>query len=147
MGADQVPQVVNLVTGDVTTTFWQSAAAISSRGIPDWSLYTPIKSHVEAMMRGETNPSGGHNRELWAKRVVSDILRKNPKRYVRRGFLALLMYIASIWVSAWVFDWAFARTCKLDELRGMSNAPLEEKTEQEEEPVEIKAGREGKKTR
>ena len=132
--------MVNLVTGDVATTFWQSAAAIASQGIPEWSLYAPIRAHVEAMMRGETNPSGGHDRGLWAKRVVGDILRARPKRYVRRGFLAQTMYIASCWVPAWVFDWAFTKSSKLDELKKMVNGPLdvEEEADSEEEAKKMR---------
>jgi hypothetical protein len=73
------------------------------------------------MMRGETNPAGGHPRELWAERVVGDLLRRDPSRYVRRGFLAQIMYFASAAVPVWVIDWAFAKTCRFAELRKALN--------------------------
>jgi 1-acylglycerone phosphate reductase len=85
--------------------------------LPKDSLYAPIASKVEAMMRGETNPPGGHARELWAKRVVNDLLKSNPSPYVRRGFLAILIWLVSIWVPRWMVDFGFSQAAELPKLK------------------------------
>ena len=67
-------------------------------------------------MRGESNPAGGHSKERYAQAVVADILRPNPSRYVRRGFLATVIWLVEFWLPTWVLDWAFARSTELNML-------------------------------
>jgi hypothetical protein len=110
------PQVVELVTGDVRTGFWAHTPAAAS-GLPASSLYGPIGAHVEQMMRGETNPPGQHTRDGWAAGVVHDLLKPHPSRFIRRGFLAWTMMVASLLMPVWLLDWLFTRTTKLAELR------------------------------
>lgn len=104
------------MTGDVKTGFWSNASG-SVSGLPASSPYAPIGSHVEKMMRGETNPPGQHSRERWAAAVVGDILRPTPGRFVRRGFVAWTMMIVSLLLPVWLMDWAFTKAAKLDELK------------------------------
>jgi membrane protein DedA with SNARE-associated domain len=69
------------------------------------------------MMRGETNPPGQHPRERWAAEVVKGLLRSNPSRYVRYGYLAKTLWILSWLVPAWLFDYGFAQMSGLGNLK------------------------------
>lgn len=113
-------KVVQLVTGDVATEFWNHhEVAFAGAKLPPGSLYAPIRDDVEKIMRGETRPAGAHDRHVWAGKVVDDLLRntEHPPRFIRRGFLAVVIYIASLLLPVWMADWAFAQACKLIELR------------------------------
>lgn len=68
-------------------------------------------------MRGETNPPGGHSRERWAAGVVRHLLEPHPSRFIRRGFLAWTMMVASLLLPVWLLDWLFTRTTKLADLK------------------------------
>lgn len=70
-------------------------------------------------MRGETNPPGGHSRDVWARRVVSDLLKSSPSPYVCRGFIAIILWLVSIWVPTWLIDYAFRQTADLGKLKKM----------------------------
>lgn len=111
---------MTLVTGDVRTHFWDNVQG-SYIGIPDASPYVPIKAKVEAMMRGQTNPAGAHSRAPYAKDVVNDLLRRggSPPAHIRRGFLALTMWIMSALLPYWVLDWLYSRTGELDKLKSI----------------------------
>lgn len=111
-------QVIQLITGDVTTGFWRNAHG-TQVGIPETSPYAPIKEHVEAMMRGETNPPGGMQREKWAKRVVNDLLKDYPARYIRRGFLATISPWFSWLAPAWLVDYGFKSTAQVGKLAAL----------------------------
>jgi hypothetical protein len=80
------------------------------------------------MIRGETNPSGGHSRERWAAAVARDMLKPHPNRFVRRGFLAWTMMVASILFPVWLFDWVFTQASKLGELKGIVQSDNVKKT-------------------
>ena len=110
------------MTGDVRTKFWQNAAALSV-GLPESSLYAPIKGTVEAMMHGHTNPPGQHTREAWAKKVVSDLLQRNPSPFIRRGYLAIVLWLVSIFVPVWILDFGHERHAQLGKLK----EPVQEK--------------------
>jgi len=69
------------------------------------------------MMRGETNPPGGHTRERWAAGVAQDLLKPHPSRFIRRGFLAWTMMVASLLMPVWLLDWLFTRASRLADLR------------------------------
>jgi hypothetical protein len=104
------------MTGDVRTGFWAHSSE-AAEGLPASSLYQPIGTHVERMMRGETNPPGQHSRERWAAAVVRDLLQPRPTRFIRRGFLAWTMMVTSLLMPMWLHDWLFTRAAKLAELK------------------------------
>lgn len=108
--------MISLVTGDVRTGFWTHTPAATS-GLPDSSLYALIRPHVEKMLRGETNPPGQHSRQRWATGLMHDLLKPNPSRFIRRGFLAWTLMIVSLPLPVCSLDWMFTRATKLDELR------------------------------
>lgn len=115
-------KVVTLATGDVKTGFWKNAEKGENKMLPGKSLYQPIGKHVEAMMRGDTNPPGQSTPQQWASRVVDDLMRQGgPPSVVRRGFLATTMWIVSLLVPFWILGWAFTKSCKLDNLRKLSH--------------------------
>jgi len=120
-------QVINLVTGDVSSDFWSHVSAAET-GLPDSSPYVPIRAHVERMMRGETNPPGGHSRERWAAAVARDMLKPDPSRFVRRGFLAWWIMVASLLFPVCLFDWLFTKSAKLGELKGIVQSESVKKT-------------------
>lgn len=106
-------QVVTLFTGDVQTRFWQPGHVRGSEeGLSPSSPYILMKEHAEAMMRGQTHPSGQHSRERWAREVVSDLLKKDPPAAVRRGNLAELMWWISALFPIWLLDLMFWQNCK-----------------------------------
>ena len=120
-------QVINLVTGDVATGFWAHTPARET-GLSASSLYAPIGAHVERMIRGETNPPGGHSRERWAAAVVRDMLKPSPSTFIRRGFLAWTMMMASLLFPVWFFDWVFTKASKLGELKSIVQSENVKKT-------------------
>jgi hypothetical protein len=72
------------------------------------------------MMRGETNPPGQHSREDWAKRVVGDLLSRNPSPFIHRGFVAILLWIVNMIVPTILLDYAFAQRSRLSELKKLT---------------------------
>jgi hypothetical protein len=76
-----------------------------------------LKDKIEAVMRGETKPPGGHSRDAWAKRVVNDLLKANPNAYVRRGFLAVIVWLVGVWVPWRLLDYGFSRASDLGKLK------------------------------
>lgn len=109
--------VVILVTGDVSTQFWNNIQGAGS-GLPASSHYIPIKAQVEAMMKGETNPPGSHDSDSWAAAVVNDLL-SGTSRYIRRGYLSSIMPWVSRLVPAWILDYGFASRSGLFKLYAM----------------------------
>lgn len=109
-------KVICLVTGDVKTGFWTHTPAAKS-GLPSSSPYDQIRSHVETMMRGDSNPPGQHSRERWASAVIGDLLESRPNRFIRRGFLAWTMYLATLLLPIFLIDWIFTKAAKLGELK------------------------------
>jgi hypothetical protein len=124
--ANQGCQVIALVTGDVKTGFWKHVEG-AYFGIPESSPYQLIKTKVEAMMRGETNPPGQHSRERWAAEVVNDLLRSNPSRYVRHGHFATTLWILSWLVPVWLLDYGFAKASGLSKLQVLLKESQEKK--------------------
>lgn len=82
------------------------------------------------MMSGETNPPGLHSRERWAAAVVRDLLQPRPNRFIRRGFLAWQLVVASLLMPVWLLDWLFTNTAKLAELKSILAAASDAKKQQ-----------------
>jgi hypothetical protein len=80
------------------------------------------------MIRGETNPPGGHSRKRWAAAVARDMLKPHPSPFVRRGFLAWRIMMASLVFPVWLFDWVFKKSSKLGELKGIVQSEDVKKT-------------------
>lgn len=119
---------MTLVTGAVDTHFWDNAQG-AHVGIPESSPYQPIKAKVEDMMKGKTNPPDQHSPERWAKSAVNDLLKSNPPRYVRRGYLATSMMILSWLLPVWVCDLLFRRTTDLGKLEAILSSQERKKNQ------------------
>jgi len=105
------------MTGDVQTHFWDNVQG-AYNGLPAASVYRPIKDKLEAMMKGETNPSGQHSRQRWAKEVVEDLLSASPSSHIRRGYLAKTMWVVSFLFPFWLLDFMYAQVAGLAKLSG-----------------------------
>jgi len=103
------------MTGDVSTHFWDNAQGAHS-GLPTGSMYEPLKPTLEAMMKGQTNPPGKHSRQRWAKEVVDDLLTSSPPWHVRKGYLAITMWLVSWLVPYWVLDYLYGQVSELSKL-------------------------------
>lgn len=111
-------KVVTLFTGDVGTKFWDAGHLMGSHeGLPESSPYLLMKDRAESMMRGQTIPKGQHTRERWAAAVVGDLLKANPPCAIRRGSLATVMWLVSLFVPTFLLDLMFWRTSRLGQFK------------------------------
>lgn len=66
----------------------------------------------------ETNPPRQQAPEDWAREVVGDLLRSKPPIAVRRGCLAVVMWIVSCIAPTWLLDIMFWYTAQLGDFKG-----------------------------
>lgn len=90
-------------------------------------MYAPIKDTVDAVMRGQTNPPGQHTREAWAKKVVNDLLQQNPNPFIRRGYLAIVLWLVSIFVPVRIIDFAHKQRAQLGKLKEVEQEKMKVK--------------------
>jgi 1-acylglycerone phosphate reductase len=88
-------RVVDLKTGGVKSNFFAKDSVATQVSLPKGSIYEPAKEAVEKTMRGE-RWEGQEDAQLWAGRVVKDLLRKQPPPNIWRGANAGLARIATI---------------------------------------------------
>ena len=88
-------RVVDLKTGGVKSNFFAKESVVTQVSLPKGSIYEPAKEVIEKTMRGERFEDQ-EDAQLWAGRVVKDLLRKQPPPNIWRGANAGLARIATI---------------------------------------------------
>ncbi|KAF2719627.1 NAD(P)-binding protein [Polychaeton citri CBS 116435] len=111
-------QVVTLVTGDVKTEFWRNADGAMG-GLPITSTYMPMRQKAEAMMRGETNPGKSADRKEVAEKTVDELLSGCPGAFIRRGYLATIMWIISATFPTVLLDILYWQAAEFGRFRAM----------------------------
>lgn len=104
-------RVVTVVTGGV-----KSNIARTQRSLPQDSIYLPIADmYEERLTHSQAN---GVPNEDYARRVVSQVLRKPGKERIWEGGKSWLVWFVSTFLPSWVLDAAMTRMFKLWRLRG-----------------------------
>jgi 1-acylglycerone phosphate reductase len=89
-------KVVDLKTGVVETNFWKNVIDVNETSLPEQSIYEPARKVVEKALKGVAWEGGGEPAELWAGRVVQDLVKSKPPPTIWRGANAGLARIASM---------------------------------------------------
>ncbi|CZR67743.1 probable short-chain dehydrogenase/reductase [Phialocephala subalpina] len=83
---------INVITGGVKSRFFENLVA---QHLPSNSLYLPAKDEIEPMMNGSLVKKNALDVDVYAKRVVANALKSNPKVHFWAG--------SEIW-TIWLVD-------------------------------------------
>lgn len=91
-------KVVEIMSGKVASKFFDNANLDAAAGIPDTSYYKAAKKEVESVMAGKT--AKGTEMEtmqgdVFAKRVVRDLLKNDPSSEIWRGASASVVWLST----------------------------------------------------
>jgi 1-acylglycerone phosphate reductase len=111
-------RVVELKTGSVKSNFFASEST-SAVKLPDTSLYTPIKSMLEPMLNGDTERDRKRQMDkgVWAKFVVTELLKQNPPAQIWKGGGASPVWWIRTLLPHTFMDSILASMAGLDKLR------------------------------
>jgi 1-acylglycerone phosphate reductase len=113
--------VVTLVTGSVKTEFFKHQGAGPSPSIPATSVYSPIREHIETMLRGSLAAGKGSDRYAVTESTVKAVMRWwwLRTRYVRQGYAAVKLWLIHLLFPLWLVDRWAKQAGGLDKLRKM----------------------------
>ncbi|KAM5349539.1 hypothetical protein ACJ41O_006044 [Fusarium nematophilum] len=86
-------RVINLLTGVVTSTFFDNAVHPE---LPSGSIYNPAKEAIEATMGGDQLGTTKGDAATWARQVAGDISKRKPPHLVFRGPMAGLARMVTL---------------------------------------------------
>ncbi|KAF2238140.1 NAD(P)-binding protein [Viridothelium virens] len=88
-------KVIDLKTGTVASEFWTNQSSNWQLKLPANSMYQPAKDLVEKMIN--EGPFGMRlmPQDIWAERVVGDLLKPSPSPRIWRGYEATLCWFFS----------------------------------------------------
>ena len=101
--------VITLVTGAVKTEFFNNKEGGRLVTLPDNSVYTPIKAHIETMLRGSLSGGKGSDRYSVTRNTVRQVLRWRfvQTRFIRQGYAAIKLWLMHLLLPVWLVDrWA-----------------------------------------
>ncbi|WPG98066.1 Hypothetical protein R9X50_00085100 [Acrodontium crateriforme] len=110
-------RVVNVVTGGV-----KSNIARTHRELPEDSIYLPVKDEYAARLKH--SQAQGIPNEVYAKSVVSQVLRSPRKDVIWEGGKSWLVWFVSSYFPRWVLDRAMTRMFSLWKLKGTHTKKL-----------------------
>jgi NAD(P)-dependent dehydrogenase (short-subunit alcohol dehydrogenase family) len=94
-------KVVVLMTSAVRTEFFRN---MSGGGLPESSLYFPIKAQADELMGAGQADQNGHDRDMVARSTVAELLKDDPPRVIRKGYLASVICWLHWLLPAWILD-------------------------------------------
>ena len=99
-------KVVDMKTGAVRSNAYANMKDQTGNALalPKGSMYEVARPEVEKILRGETMRSRMVDPGPWAEDVVGDLLRKSPPAIVWRGGSATLVWFASKFFPAFLWD-------------------------------------------
>ena len=86
-------RVINLVSGAVTSTFWEGAA---KPALPADSIYSIARDAIEPLMSGLSPDAKSIDVQTYAKRVAHDISQPKPPYLISRGGMATVARVAAM---------------------------------------------------
>lgn len=91
-------KVIDMKTGAVKSKFFANMKGEngSHLQLPENSIYAPAKTEVEHRMSGAGLETRMMDADVWAKKVVGDLLKSSPPVTVWRGGSATLVWVANI---------------------------------------------------
>ena len=111
-------KVVEIMSGAVKTNFFNNQQV---QGLPSTSLYLPIKDAIEGVSTGRDIPKQ-IDVDVYAGRVVGDVLQKSPSIRVWRGGLSTVMWFWTTFTWHGSSNWIITRVSKLNKLGQMTKA-------------------------
>ena len=78
-------KVVDLKTGSVTSGFFPNQAERVSPILPASSVYLPAREVIEKIMRNGLSGMRFMPSQVWAERVIGDLLKPTPSWHIWRG--------------------------------------------------------------
>ena len=82
--------VIELKTGAVATNLITNQISHTPVSLPKESIYAPARGAVEAAMRNEKMKDVGMDKDVWAKLVVGDLMKRKPPAVIWRGAQAMM---------------------------------------------------------
>jgi len=110
-------KVILVVTGVISTHFFNN---IEKQHVSENSLYYPAKELIEPILSGEfakETMGGGMNVDVYAKAVVANVLKNNPKKHHWIGESSWSIWFASTFGWSTIWDTAFAGLMKANEVK------------------------------
>ncbi|EHK21694.1 uncharacterized protein TRIVIDRAFT_52907 [Trichoderma virens Gv29-8] len=89
-------RVIDLKSGAVKTNLIKNQKSAGQVSLPKGSIYEPAKEAVESAMRNDKLADSGMPADMWARQVVTDLLKKKPPLTIWRGAQATLGRIGSV---------------------------------------------------
>ena len=97
-------KVVDMKTGRVYSNFHANISANNmTMKLPEDSIYGVARDTVEDVLAGKPFQTGGTDADVWARKVVGDLTRKNPPDVVWRGAGSFLTWMATL-LPNWLLD-------------------------------------------
>ncbi|KAK7900357.1 NADPH-dependent 1-acyl dihydroxyacetone phosphate reductase [Exophiala xenobiotica] len=88
-------KVIDLKTGAVKTPFFENMAQQHTAGLPEDSVYMPIKDKVQKIMDGDFGGMEIQDVNKWAKNVAGDLSKRHPAAQIWRGTSATMAWIGT----------------------------------------------------
>ncbi len=95
-------KTILVITGIVKTKFFDNLPTVPK--LPPTSLYYPAKEEVEPVMAGVEASKSGVDVDVYARAVVNNALKSNPKKHLWIGGSAFTVWLAATfcWATIWV---------------------------------------------
>ncbi|KAF3915606.1 hypothetical protein ABW21_db0207736 [Orbilia brochopaga] len=105
-------QVINVITGGVATNL-----ARVDRQLPPDSYYLPIKDYFAK--RVQYSQKNSIPPEQYAKRVVAQVIQRNPNAWLYEGYFSLTAWFLDTFFPKWIFDSFMMKSFGITALRKM----------------------------
>jgi short-subunit dehydrogenase len=106
-------KVVDLRSGLIKTNLISNLKEAKKGPLPEDSIYSPAKEVLEKTLVQQNFEGQGMEAPQWAKRVVSDLLKKNPPSQIWRGDTAWLAWLSTM-LPFGLFDGALKKASGMD---------------------------------
>lgn len=97
-------KVLEIMSGKVSSKFFVNANVDATGGIPQSSYYRAAKKEVESVMSGRTAKGTEMDTmqgDVFAKKVVKDVLKSSPPSEIWRGASASLVWLSTCFPVGW----------------------------------------------
>lgn len=113
-------KVVNVITGNIQSKFWTN---VSDTKLKADSVYQPIAKQIaDAIGGGSAASMPKTESDVYARQIVSDVMKKSPNRWLWRGSMATGIWFLTCFAPRWFLDWAMRFPSGLDKLRPLLRA-------------------------
>lgn len=119
-------RVVLVQPGAIASEFGATASQQAEQNLNEQSIWWPLREGIRRRARASQNKPTPTN--LFAQRVVAQLLQSSPPRLIRAGYGSFALPFLARWLPAPMLDWLLRRQFLLPAAGTMTSAPTRLKT-------------------